>query len=186
MQLVRCSSMHHCLQEGASQPAVVVQNPAAPQSSSTVSPAEDVWGGSTSQEQVGGLLPNITPSDVVTEPNMPPRNNPSPAPSVASSQSNAIQHRWYALRQTARLLHVILEMKEEFLLRDVGHRSRLEKDGAARNSFWVRACEKFNDKTFLPSGELVIERVPDLQSKIALEAIDPSDTKYTGAAVLQL
>jgi len=90
--------------------------------------------------------------------------------------------RWYANRQGARLLHVILEMKDEFVLRDQGHRSRNEKDSAARNSFWVKATAKFNDSTFLPSCKEVLHRVEDSATQLLLEEahIDPSLSQYIG------
>ncbi|KAL1500139.1 hypothetical protein AB1Y20_012810 [Prymnesium parvum] len=69
---------------------------------------------------------------------------------VSCPDGGIVACRWYAIRQGCRLLHVIKELKEQFLTRDAGHQSRNEKECAARNSFWVNAASKFNDPTFKP------------------------------------
>lgn len=43
---------------------------------------------------------------------------------------------WFVNEQGARLLHVVLHMKEEFVLRDRGHHLQNEKKRAARSIVW--------------------------------------------------
>lgn len=100
--------------------------------------------------------------------------------SQASNLAPPPAPRWYAIRQGCRLVHTILDMKDEFLQRDIGHQSRLEKEAAARNSFWVRAAARFNDSTFLPT----LIKTNDMSTNIVFETnnLDPSSTKYKGVS----
>lgn len=97
---------------------------------------------------------------------------------VDEASQPASAQRWYAIRQGCRLIHTILDMKEEFLIRDVGHQSRNEKESAARNSFWVRAATRFNDDTFVP--KLVKSSEPYTNSIFEQYSLDPTSTKYKG------
>lgn len=102
------------------------------------------------------------------------------------SSVKSAEPRWWACRQGARLLHVIHAMPQEFLQRDVGHQSRLEKEGAARNSFWVKAATLFNDKAFQPQS--IVNKINDMQAQVELEKakIDPSWTPYEGVLASKL
>ena len=62
--------------------------------------------------------------------------------------------RWYAHSCFVRLCHVIVELKDEFLMRDRPMATREQLDGAARNSFWQNAALKFNDATFKPAHDV--------------------------------
>lgn len=44
--------------------------------------------------------------------------------------------------------HVIVELRDEFLLRDQPIEKRQDLDGASKKSFWIRAAELFCNKTF--------------------------------------
>jgi len=59
--------------------------------------------------------------------------------------------RWSARVHTIRLMHVCVELKMQFLQKDVPMCTRNEKDAGDRNSFWVLAAEKFNDQSFKPT-----------------------------------
>lgn len=89
-------------------------------------------------------------------------------------------HRWHNIRQGCRLVHTIVELKEDFLRRDEGHLTRNEKDSAARNSFWVRAAEKFNDDNFTP----ILLRVDDeyVNTIFSDAKMDPSSARYKGVS----
>ena len=107
------------------------------------------------------------------------------APVQASSavvQPAQPAQRWHANRQGARLLHAIYELKDEFLQRDKGHRTRNEKEAAARNSFWVTATAKFNDASFKPSSVEVIRKIDNMPTQVMLEEfhINPSVAAYAG------
>lgn len=73
---------------------------------------------------------------------------------------------------------MICHMKEEFLKRDAGHLSRNEKDGAARNSFWLKAALTFNDVGFKP--QLITSRDVMVQSVFEQAKLDPSYTQFEG------
>lgn len=102
-------------------------------------------------------------------PAMPAASNPPVA---------AVPSRWFAHRHGCRLLHVLCDMKEEFLKRDEGHLSRNEKDGAAKNSFWLKAALKFNDVGFKP--QLIKSKDEMVQSTLDQAKLDSSYTQFEG------
>jgi hypothetical protein len=57
--------------------------------------------------------------------------------------------RW-SVSKTARLLHVIVELKDDFLLRD-RKLSRAEFESISPLHFWEKACVLFNDPNFKPT-----------------------------------
>ena len=63
---------------------------------------------------------------------------------------NGPSARWTYNRHTVRLLHICVDLKEDFLKRDSLHTSRATLDGADRNKFWHDAQEKFVDKEYNP------------------------------------
>jgi hypothetical protein len=57
--------------------------------------------------------------------------------------------RWRAHKHTVRLINIIAETKEEFLVRDKPL-SREQLDAAPRNWYWQKAAAKLRDASFMP------------------------------------
>ena len=59
--------------------------------------------------------------------------------------------RWVQNKQTVRLVHAVLETKEQFLVRDKKPVNRVALEGEDRKWYWHNLSKKFNDPGFNPA-----------------------------------